>query len=1457
MGNRKIKILAVDDIPDNLISLEALISDVFPEAETITAQTGVEGLKLAAAENPDIILLDIVMPGMDGYEVCHKLKENEKLADIPVVFLTALKGERESRIRALEVGAEAFLTKPIDETELTVQIRAMIKIRNANLKSRDEKAWLEMLVTSRTKALENELTERKKAELALKKSEAKFRYVFEASNVGKSITGTDGQMFVNQAFCEMLGYTYDEMAHKSWQEITPPEDIDEVNMKIAPLLNGEISTARFTKRYVHKNGSYIITDLSTVIQRDDNNKPVFFITTVVDITEQKNAKEALRQSEEMANALLNGLPESAFLMKPDGTVIAANKTVAERLNTTVDELLDKNIYLLVDADTASTREKFTKQAIRTKKPVQFIDERFGRTIDNRIHPVFDTNGNVESLAIIGIDITDRKKAELEVSHQREMMARTEQVAKVGSWEWVMESDIVYWSDELFRIFGLIPENLAPPFSKQAQLYVEEDFKLLSQVVDKCIRYGTPYELELKIVTKSGEIRYCIARGQAQKNDEGKIIRLAGSLQDINERKMAELAFWESQTNFKALFEKGPIGVAYHRMIYNETGEPINYLFLDANESYQKLTGVNPVGKLVTEAFPGIENDTFNWIGTFGKVAKTGTEIRVQQYLESNKRWYDCVGYQYKPDHFVAAFLEITEQKKAEFALKASEERLALVIEATEQGIWDWNIETNEVYFSKQWKNIIGFNDDELKNEFSTWVDLLHPDEKDSSIMAVESYLTYPKEHFFLEFRFRHKDGSYRWIHNKAASVKNNDGKVIRMFGAHTDITERKKAEKALQHASENWNTTFQAMNSGILLLDANQNIVQSNAAFQQFVGKTNDEIKGQHCFHYVHGTSCPIDGCPFVRMKLSHKRETMELQLKERDFEIIVDPIINENDQLTGAVHILNDITQRKLDEQIQQILFEIARTSVSNNTLEDLLVVVRQELNKVMDTTNFFVALYQPETDTMKNVIFQDEMDNFQEWSATNSLSGQVVKLGETLLLNRQEAKEFAVAHSLTLTGTPSECWLGAPLTVNQQVVGTIVIQSYTTGVIYNQNNARLLEMIANELSLVIERNQMIDDLLKAKDKAEESDKLKSAFLANMSHEIRTPMNGILGFTSLLSEPDLTSEEKDKYIDIIQKSGQRMLNTVNDLIDISKIETGQMPLVSAKTNLSEQLKNLYAFFVVEAKNKGLKFVLNDNILPEDEVIETDVAKLDSIMTNLIKNAIKFTDRGSIEIGGVVKNQCFEFYVRDTGIGIPLHRQKAVFNRFEQADIADSRAYQGSGLGLTIARAYAEMLGGTIELESEPGVGSVFSVSIPVKYGTHNQKAFETSANKTIDNDNRKITILIAEDDPIGMVYLETILAEINCEIISATNGEEAVAQYKKNQDVDIILMDIRMPVMDGYRATQLIRELNSNVFIIAQTAFALAGDREKAIEAGCNDYLTKPVNRKQLMQIISNYAYS
>lgn len=388
-----------------------------------------------------------------------------------------------------------------------------------------------------------------------------------------------------------------------------------------------------------------------------------------------------------------------------------------------------------------------------------------------------------------------------------------------------------------------------------------------------------------------------------------------------------------------------------------------------------------------------------------------------------------------------------------------------------------------------------------------------------------------------------------------------------------------------------------------------------------------------------------------------------------------------------------------------------------------------------------------------------------------------------------------------------------------------------------------------------ITEKKKIVDELVIAKEKAEKSDQLKSAFLANISHEIRTPMNGILGFAELLKESDLTRKQKKKYIKIIVKSGNRMLNIINDIVDISKIEAGLVELRISETNINEQIEYAYTFFKPEADKKEIQLSLNIKLSKQESLIKTDREKFYSIIFNLIKNAIKYTDSGTIEIGYNPKNinntPYLEFYITDTGIGIPGDKQLSIFERFIQADITDKQARQGAGLGLSISKAYIELLGGTIRVESEVGKGSTFYFTLP--YATANQiKKIETKQVPASEYGiNKKLNILIAEDDAFSEKLLSIILKPIANTILIAKNGAEAVESCKENPDIDLVLMDIQMPVMNGFEATRQIRLFNEKVIIIAQTAFALSGDEEKAKSAGCNSYINKPIKEENLFLAI------
>jgi hypothetical protein len=386
-------------------------------------------------------------------------------------------------------------------------------------------------------------------------------------------------------------------------------------------------------------------------------------------------------------------------------------------------------------------------------------------------------------------------------------------------------------------------------------------------------------------------------------------------------------------------------------------------------------------------------------------------------------------------------------------------------------------------------------------------------------------------------------------------------------------------------------------------------------------------------------------------------------------------------------------------------------------------------------------------------------------------------------------------------------------------------------------------------------EKEKRAIELIIAKEKAEESDRLKSAFLTNMSHEIRTPMNGILVFAELLKEPNLSSDDQQDFIQTIQISGERMLDTINSIVDISKIESGLMKVDIKETNINEKIEFAYKFFKPEVEIKGLQFLFKNGLPTKEAIIKTDNEKVYGILINLIKNAIKFTNAGSIEFGYEKRGKYLEFFVKDSGIGIPENQKEMIFERFRQVSESFNRGYEGSGLGLSIAKSYVEMLGGKIWVESEEGKGSIFYFTIPYNPVSEEKTAIK---NVTIEKDKevqlKNLKILIVEDDEVSYSGLTKTLQKISKEVLHAITGVQAVEACRNNPDLDLVLMDIRMPNMDGNEATRQIRQFNKDVIIIAQTAFAFAGDKEKAIEAGCNDYISKPIKSTLLYELIKKH---
>lgn len=421
--------------------------------------------------------------------------------------------------------------------------------------------------------------------------------------------------------------------------------------------------------------------------------------------------------------------------------------------------------------------------------------------------------------------------------------------------------------------------------------------------------------------------------------------------------------------------------------------------------------------------------------------------------------------------------------------------------------------------------------------------------------------------------------------------------------------------------------------------------------------------------------------------------------------------------------------------------------------------------------------------------------------------------------------------------------------------ISGIILISIIVLLLLANQVLKSRVRAKTKDLKYQLDLNsEVLKELEKQKRKAEESDRMKSTFLANMSHEIRTPMNGILGFADLLRDPDFSKNEQDKFINVIQKSGDRMLATINNIIDISKIEAGLEEVRLEEIKIDELMIDLHNFFLPEANKKSIKLEFKNTSNNSKLLFVSDSYKLNAILTNLIKNAIKFTDDGSVGVDYALNHNILNVLIKDTGIGIPIEKQNLIFNHFVQGDSNGNKYYEGSGLGLSISKGYASLLNGNLSVESVLNEGSKFTLRIPSGIITESVETKESNESEQKQEMSNNLNIIVADDDETSVDLLKFLLKPFSKKLLHASNGKEVINLFKLNPDTDIILMDIKMPEMDGFEASRIIRKLSAEVCIIAQTAFAHEGFKQKTLEAGCNDYLTKPIDKNKLHKLLKEH---
>ncbi|PLW95874.1 MAG: hypothetical protein C0593_13140 [Marinilabiliales bacterium] len=858
-----------------------------------------------------------------------------------------------------------------------------------------------------------------------------------------------------------------------------------------------------------------------------------------------------------------------------------------------------------------------------------------------------------------------------------------------------------------------------------------------------------------------------------------------------------------------------------------------------------------------------------------------------------------------PLYFLTYINDITKLEKSEKELlvahkiaEDNESKYRLIAENTSDGIFVTNKEGKIIYVSKSYVNQLGYtkNEDVGRGPDEIY-NIIHPEDRDNLFKSIYKAIEEKKESFKYTFRVKHKKGHYIWREDNARFQFDEHGEHQQSIVICRDITDQinrqeeiktqLKFSEALNEIAE---VIIQNNNTGELLDNTNRIIAETldvdrtliyrisfkeNQIFAlaEWIRKGYEDIEPTKDNYSLDLYKVPFTRILNTKKHLSSHFDDIDPVYKQDNSHILLHqkfkiksllwyPFAFDDNEF--YVFTLNQILQKRewsvielkfMNSVARQVTIALMKIKFleEKKAYEAALENSNKKLKKAVKTAKENQELTNKLIATVPDIIVRTNLEGDIIFvNDALSKTFPFLKKDHVLGMNMrsfiaEEDKQRIEENTKLMFETPLgvqeyKMQAGGDITYEISVNGDVVRDSlgWPQGMVYILRDITSLKEKEKKLKIALE-------------KAKESDRLKSAFLSNMSHEIRTPMNGIMGFTQLLKEPALSGEEKENYIDIIEKSGQRMLGTINDIISISRIESGQDEISYEITDINKVLQEQFEFFETEAGKKGLQFSYDSSLSQDVSQIMTDKRKLENVLTNLIKNAIKFTSKGSITFGctKLKEKETLEFFVKDTGIGIPENRIDAIFNRFEQADIEDTQVFEGSGLGLAISKAYIEMLNGEISVKSSVNKGSVFSFTIP--YVTANDIANEQTHLSHEDSSEplEDLKIIIAEDDEYSIEYFRSILESTFKELIFTKTGRQTIEAFHNNPDTDIILMDIKMPDINGYDATRKIREEGKNVIIIAQTAFGFEEDESKAMSAGCNGYISKPIKKDALFKLI------
>jgi len=1165
-----------------------------------------------------------------------------------------------------------------------------------------------------------------------------------------------------------------------------------------------------------------------------------FTATFADITDQVASNERFR--------VLFQCSTDAHLLFDDSGIIDCNQAAVEMLGyDDKQEMLNTHPAELSPEYQPDGRRSMDKCVEMDRAARENGYHRFDwvhRRKDGSDIPVEVTLNPVQiagkdTLLVVWHDLTERVEAERAVREAVERLNEAQALANLGSWQWTPATNQIVWSDQTKRIFGVPLDRPPPDFETHQQQIHPDDLEHWRSVVEQAMRDRASYTMKFRAVLPDGRVRTIEGRGQVETGPDGEVARMFGTVQDI------------------------------------------------------------------------------------------------------------------------------TERQASRQELKTANERFQLLVAGNASGVWDWDCQTDVLYWSPRFKELVGYRDDEIDPTYADFESRLHPEDRERVIDSLQRHVNGGCV-YDVEYRLRHKDGHYVWCQASGQAQWDDDGRPLRMAGSITDITERKATERELQKLS----MVAARTEDGVVITDARGRIEWANPAFTKITGYDLDTLRGKTPGSILQGPDTDAETVKRIRENLAKKQGFRETILNYRAngesywVEVEVQPLMDDEGNVVNFMAIERDVTERleqqaKLDEHRRRLEFalETSRSGLWDWYFEDdsvyfsdmwyrMLGYEPGELPMAFET---WASLAHPEDLPRAKAALTQYLEGrthqyacemrmrnksgHWQWiktigqGAERDVSGRInrivgmhvdihrQKLAQQAIEEHQNRLEFALDATRTglwdwLVDTTdtyfSKSWytmLGydpdeLPMSLDTWVelchpedilLAKAALDRYFAGETdryvceFRMRNkdgdwqwildvgeaserdadGRVLRMVG--LHVDIHQQKLAQqEIEQARDLAQQASAAKSAFVANMSHEIRTPMNAILGYADLLLDAEQTEADKRNHAVTIQRNGKHLMGLLNDVLDLSKIEAGKMTVEHIACSPDELFFDVVSLMTPQATAKGIELDF-EAVDPMPDRVKTDPMRLKQVLINLLGNAIKFTEAGSVRLAvrwERANNDRPELVceIADTGIGMQHEQVEQLFQPFSQADNSTTRRFGGTGLGLAISHNLCKLLGGDLACQSTPGRGSVFTARFEVE-----------PAEKPIDPPNKPARqpqnalvgrrVLVVEDGLDNQRLIRHFLTKAGAQAELAENGEAGrdmtLAAERAGEPYDVVLMDMQMPVLDGYNATRELRAAGYTRPIIALTAHSSSADRQACLDAGCTDYLPKPIDRETLVKTVSAYVHT